>query len=63
MTYSIFDCAGNLIDAFADRAAARDCLAGIAVAEPAAAAEFCLVVQDDAGAVVSAHAATEGNSA
>jgi hypothetical protein len=34
MTYSIFDSTGNLVDAFTDRAAALDCLAGIAQAEP-----------------------------
>lgn len=52
MTYSIFDSSGNLIDAFTDRAAAFDCLAGIARAEPAAAADVFLVAQNDAGEAV-----------
>lgn len=38
MTYSIFTTSGNLIEAFTDRAAALDCLAGIAQAEPESAA-------------------------
>jgi hypothetical protein len=53
MTYSIFDGTGNLIDAFTDRAAALDCLAGIAQAEPAAAAEIFLIAQNDEGDTVS----------
>lgn len=52
MTYSIFDTTGNLIDAFTDRAAALDCLAGLAQAEPESAAEVFLVAQDDAGNTV-----------
>ncbi|UTI65308.1 hypothetical protein NBH00_03635 [Paraconexibacter antarcticus] len=52
MTYSIFDGTGNLIDAFTDRAAALDCLAGIAQAEPAAADEVFLIAQNDAGETV-----------
>ncbi len=43
MTYSIFNGTGNLVDAFTDRAAASDCLAGIAQAEPEAADEVYLV--------------------
>jgi len=52
MTYSIFDSSGNLIDAFTDRAAALDCLAGIAQAEPAAASEVFLIAQDADGTTV-----------
>ena len=52
MTYSIFDSTGNLVDAFNDRAAALDCLAGIAQAEPDAADEVYLVTQDNDGNVV-----------
>ena len=52
MTYSIFDTTGNLVDAFADRGAALDCLAGIAQAEPAAASQVFLVAQDDEGNIV-----------
>jgi hypothetical protein len=49
MTYSIFDSSGNMLDAFTDRAAALDCLAGIAQAEPEAATEVFLIAQDDDG--------------
>ncbi len=52
MTYSIFDGSGNLIDAFTDRAAALDCLAGIAQAEPAASGEVFLIAQDASGTAV-----------
>jgi hypothetical protein len=52
MTYSIFDGTGNLVDAFTDRAAALDCLAGIAQAEPGAASEAFLVTQDADGNTV-----------
>lgn len=52
MTYSIFDGTGNLLDAFTDRAAALDCLAGIAQAEPESASEVFLIAQDDAGNTV-----------
>jgi hypothetical protein len=52
MTYSIFDSTGNLVDAFNDRAAALDCLAGIAQAEPESAAEVFLIAQDDNGNTV-----------
>jgi hypothetical protein len=52
MTYSIFDSTGNLIDAFTDRAAALDCLAGIAQAEPEYAADVFLIAQDDDGNTV-----------
>jgi hypothetical protein len=52
MTYSIFDGSGNLLDAFTDRAAALDCLAGIAQAEPESATEVFLVAQDDGGNTV-----------
>jgi len=52
MTYSIFDSTGNLIDGFTDRAAALDCLAGIAQAEPASAADVFLIAQDDDGNTV-----------
>jgi hypothetical protein len=52
MTYSIFEGTGNLIDAFTDRAAALDCLAGIAQAEPESASEVFLIAQDDAGNTV-----------
>lgn len=51
MTYSIFDSSGNLIDAFTDRAAALDCLAGIAQAEPESAGDVFLVAQDDGGII------------
>jgi hypothetical protein len=49
MTYSIFDSTGNLVDTFNDRAAALDCLAGIAQAEPESESEVFLVSQDDDG--------------
>jgi hypothetical protein len=52
MTYSIFDSTGNLVDAFNDRAAALDCLAGIAQAEPESATEVFLIAQDDNGNTV-----------
>ena len=52
MTYSIFDTTGNLVEAFTERGAALDCLAGIAQAEPAAADAAYLVAQDDAGNIV-----------
>lgn len=52
MTYSIFDSTGNLVDAFTERAAALDCLAGIAQAEPESAHEVYLVAQDDEGNIV-----------
>ena len=52
MTYSIFDSTGNLIDAFTDRAAALDCLAGIAQAEPESAVGVFLIAQDDDGNTV-----------
>ncbi len=52
MTYSIFDTTGNLIDAFTDRAAALDCLAGLAQAEPESAGEVFLIAQDDDGKTV-----------
>jgi hypothetical protein len=52
MTYSIFDISGNLIDAYNDRAAALDCLAGIALAEPESASEIFLIAQDDDGNTV-----------
>ena len=52
MTYSIFDSTGNLVDAFTDRGAALDCLAGIAQAEPGAADDVYLVAQDDDGNIV-----------
>jgi len=52
MTYSIFDTTGNLIDAFDDRAAALDCLAGIAQAEPESAGDVFLIAQDDDGNTV-----------
>jgi hypothetical protein len=52
MTYSIFDSSGNLVDAFTERAAALDCLAGIAQAEPEAANDVYLIAQDDAGNIV-----------
>jgi hypothetical protein len=52
MTYSIFDRTGNLIDAFTDRAAALDCLAGIAQAQPQSAADAFLIAQDDDGNTV-----------
>jgi hypothetical protein len=52
MTYSIFDSTGNLIDAFSERAAALDCLAGIAQAEPESAGEVFLIAQDDDGNTV-----------
>ena len=50
--YSIFDSTGNLVDAFNDRAAALDCLAGIAQAEPQSASEVFLIAQDDDGNTV-----------
>lgn len=49
MVYSIFDSTGNLIDAFSDRAAAFDCLAGAAEGEPEAAAHVFLIEQDNDG--------------
>ncbi|MTD43644.1 hypothetical protein GKE82_04820 [Conexibacter sp. W3-3-2] len=52
MTYSIFDSTGNLLDAFTDRAAALDCLAGIAQAEPESANDVFLITQDDDGNAV-----------
>ena len=52
MTYSIFDSSGNLVDAFNARAAALDCLAGIAQAEPDAADDVYLVAQDNDGNIV-----------
>jgi hypothetical protein len=52
MTYSIFDTTGNVIDAFTDRAAALDCLAGIAQALPTAASEVFLTAQDADGMTV-----------
>ena len=52
VTCSIFDTTGNLIDAFTDRAAALDCLAGLAQAEPESAAEVFLIAQDDDGNTV-----------
>lgn len=52
MTYSIFDSSGNLVDAFNERAAALDCLAGIAQAEPDAADDVYLVAQDADGNIV-----------
>jgi hypothetical protein len=52
MTYSIFDSTGNLIDAFTERAAALDCLAGIAQAEPESASEVFLIAQDGDGNTV-----------
>jgi hypothetical protein len=52
MTYSIFDRTGNLVDAFNDRAAALDCLAGIAQPEPQSASEVFLTAQDDDGNTV-----------
>lgn len=52
MTYSIFDSSGNLVDAFKDRGAALDCLAGIAQAEPESAGDVFLVTQDDEGTIV-----------
>ncbi|MEJ7786795.1 MAG: hypothetical protein WKF96_18490 [Solirubrobacteraceae bacterium] len=52
MTYSIFDTTGNLVEAFTERGAALDCLAGIAQAEPAAADKVYLVAQEDTGNIV-----------
>jgi hypothetical protein len=54
MTYSIFDCTGNLVDAFDDHEPAIAALAAIATAEPAAgaAADVFLVAQDDQGQMV-----------
>ena len=43
MTYSIFDSTGDIVDAFNDRAAALDCLAGIAQAEPQSASDVFLI--------------------
>jgi hypothetical protein len=54
MTYSIFDSTGNLVDAFNDHAAALDCLAGIAQAEPLSASEVFLIAQDREGNAVGA---------
>jgi len=44
-TYAIFDTTGKLIDAFTERAAALDRLAGLAQAEPESAAELLLIAQ------------------
>jgi hypothetical protein len=52
MTYSIFNSTGNLIDTFNDRAAALDCLAAIAQAEPESAVNVFLIAQDDDGNMV-----------
>jgi hypothetical protein len=52
MTYSIFDSSGNLVDAFEDRGAALDCLAGIAQSEPQSAGDVFLVAQDAEGTIV-----------
>jgi hypothetical protein len=52
MTYSIFDSTGNLFDAFTDRAAALDCLAGTAQAEPKSAPDNFLIAQDEDGNTV-----------
>lgn len=52
MTYSIFSCSGNLVEAFNDRGVALDCLAAIAQAEPQAAGEVYLVAQDEDGNIV-----------
>lgn len=52
MTYSIFDSTGNLIDALTVRAAALDCLAGIAQAELKSASEVFLIAQDKDGNTV-----------
>ena len=49
MTYSIFDETGNLIDAFTDRAAALEFLAGIARTDPKAAEDVFLLASDDDG--------------
>lgn len=49
MIYSIFDSTGNLIDAFSDRAAALDCLPGVAYGEPETAADVFLIAQDKDG--------------
>ncbi len=49
MIYSIFDSTGNLIDAFSDRAAALDCLAGVPQGEPESAADVFLIAQDNDG--------------
>lgn len=54
VTYSIFDGTGNLIDAFSDRGAALDCLAGIAHAEPDTADHVFLIAQSAAGDSVGA---------
>jgi hypothetical protein len=52
MTYSIFDSTGNLIDAFDDHAAALNCLAGIAQAEPPSASQVFLIAQGEDGVVL-----------
>jgi hypothetical protein len=52
MTYLIFDGSGNLLDAFTDRTAAFDCLAGMAGAEPESTSEVFLIAQDDNGDTV-----------
>ena len=52
MTYSILDGAGNLVDAFDDRAAALDRLAGIAQGERESANDVFLIAQDDGGNAV-----------
>lgn len=49
MTYSIFATTGNLIDAFDDHEAAIAALTAIVRAEPEAADDVFLVVQDDEG--------------
>jgi len=49
MAYSIFDSTSNLIDAFSDRAAAHNGLAGAAKGEPEPAAHVFLVEQDNDG--------------
>jgi hypothetical protein len=52
MTYAVFDTIGNLIDAFTERAAALDRLAGLGQAEPESAAEVLLVAQAADGTTV-----------
>jgi hypothetical protein len=47
MTYSIFTSTGNLVDAFADRAAGLALLGEIVRSEPEAADDVFLVAQDD----------------
>ena len=60
MTYSIFDATGNLVEAFTERGAALDCLAGIVQADPDVADEVYVVAQDDVGNIVgeTVHAAS-----